>query len=88
MCAHLIDNGQAPACVTTCQGRARIFGDLNDPESEVSKLVKEHGLDKNRLLLEEDTDPQVYYIDPDNVLAKVYQQREKDNLDHYVDQIP
>jgi tetrathionate reductase subunit B len=88
MCSHLVDNGQAPACVTTCQGRARIFGDLNDPDSDVSKLVKEHNLDKNRLLLEEDTDPRVYYIDPDNVLATVYEQREEGKLEHYVDQIP
>lgn len=89
MCDHLIDNGQAPACVTTCQGRARIFGDLNDPDSEVSKLVNEHNLDQNRLLLDKETDPRVYYIDPDNVLATAYQQQsEKGNLDHYVDQIP
>jgi tetrathionate reductase subunit B len=89
MCAHLIDQGQMPACVTTCQGRARIFGDLNDPTSEVSKLVKEHNLDKNRLRLDKETDPQVFYIDPDNVMATVYQQQsEKGNLDHYMDQIP
>jgi tetrathionate reductase subunit B len=89
MCDHLIDQGQAPACVTTCQGRARIFGDLNDPTSEVSKLVKEHNLDKKRLLLDKETDPQVFYIDPDNVLETVYTpQSEEGNLDHYVDLIP
>ncbi len=88
MCKERIANGIDPACVNTCQGRARIFGDLNDPNSEVAKLVKEHDLAKNVLLPEEKTDPHVFYIDPDNMLKKIYQQRKKGKLDHYVDLIP
>lgn len=88
MCKERIANGIDPSCVNTCQGRARIFGDLNDPNSEVAKLVKEHDLAKNVLLPEEKTDPQVFYIDPDNMLKKIYQQRKKGKLDHYVDLIP
>jgi tetrathionate reductase subunit B len=88
MCKERVANGIDPACVNTCQGRARIFGDLNDPNSEVAKLVKEHDLAKNVLLPEEGTVPHVFYIDPDNVLKDVYAKREKGKLDHYVDLIP
>ncbi|MCH7880002.1 MAG: 4Fe-4S dicluster domain-containing protein [Proteobacteria bacterium] len=92
MCVHRIDNGVEPSCVNTCQGRARIFGDLNDPNSEVSKLVKEHNLttgtaSTNVLLPEEDTNPHVFYIDPDNLLKTLYTKRKKGKLDHFVDQI-
>jgi tetrathionate reductase subunit B len=88
MCAHRLDNGVEPSCVNTCQGRARIFGDLNDPNSEVAKLVKQHKLEKSVLLAEEETRPNVYYIDPDNMLGELYTKRKKGKLDHYVDQIP
>ena len=90
LCIHRLDNGLEPSCVNTCQGRARIFGDLNDPTSEVSRLIQEHDLanDDHVLLPEEGTQPNLYYIDPDNLLQQLYTRREKGKLDHYVDQIP
>ena len=89
LCVHRLDNGLEPACVNTCQGRARIFGDLNDPNSEVARLVREYKLDNDAhvLLAEKGTKPNVYYIDPEGLLKKLYTQREKGKLDHYVDQV-
>lgn len=43
MCAHLLDDpdypGKEPRCVEACPNQALIFGDLDDPNSEVSKKI-------------------------------------------------
>jgi len=42
MCAHRVDIGKQPACVDACSVKgkeAMLFGDLNDPDSEISKRV-------------------------------------------------
>lgn len=59
-CHHRVTQGLSPACVQTCIGRARIFGDLNDPASEVSHLVST--LPTQVLRPEQGTKPHVYYI--------------------------
>lgn len=62
-CAHRVDEGGTPACVEACRqegGGALVFGDLNDPDSEISRLV---AANKARGLREDlGTHPKVYYI--------------------------
>lgn len=59
-CVHRIKEGLLPSCVETCIGRARVFGDLNDPESEVARLVKENEV--YILGKEWGTGPNIFYI--------------------------
>ena len=58
-----VDEDATPACVIVCPTRARLFGDLNDPESEVSKLLKEHA--SYRLRDDLGTGARVYYLPAD-----------------------
>jgi Fe-S-cluster-containing dehydrogenase component len=71
-CYHRIDRGIAlgltpgvdtdttPACAVACPVGARVFGDLNDPESQVSMLLEKHVT--HRLREDLGTGPRVYYI--------------------------
>lgn len=59
-CNHRLAKGLAPACIEVCSARARHFGDLNDPTSEVSKLLEDR--EYMQLLPEKGTNPSVYYL--------------------------
>ena len=71
-CCHRIDEGlkkglrpgvdveATPACVVSCPVAARCFGDLEDPDSEISQLLRSR--DGFPLLKDMGTDPSVYYL--------------------------
>ena len=45
-----------------CPTHARVFGDLDDPDSELARLRSEKGSDVHILLEEKGTKPQVFYF--------------------------
>lgn len=59
-CKNLIDRGEEPACMQLCPGRARYWGDLDDPESAVSKAIA--GRETTFLQEEAGTQPSIYYL--------------------------
>ncbi len=55
-----VDPDATPACVVSCPGQARFFGDLNDPGSQVSQLISRRaGYQLEKHL---GTNPSVYYL--------------------------
>jgi Fe-S-cluster-containing dehydrogenase component len=58
-----VDNDATPACVVACPTGARVFGDLNDSESPISK-ARQEAIVTLRLREELSTEPRVYYIPP------------------------
>ncbi|MGQ9554980.1 MAG: 4Fe-4S dicluster domain-containing protein [Anaerolineae bacterium] len=59
-CVHRVEKGLKPACVVNCPAFALHFGDLDDPDSEVSRLLARRP--SFRLLEELGTQPSVYYV--------------------------
>jgi molybdopterin-containing oxidoreductase family iron-sulfur binding subunit len=59
-CRDRVRTGKPPACVANCPTIARTFGDLDDPLSEISVLIKERG--GFTLHPELGTGPAVYYL--------------------------
>jgi len=63
-CLQRLEVGLEPACVATCVGKSRLFGDLNDPASEVSLALRNAqsvtNLDYEKG--ETDADPNIYFL--------------------------
>jgi len=57
-CVQRVEKYKVPACVDTCIGNARYFGDLDNPDSEVSQLIKERG----GIQFSEKLNPSVFYL--------------------------
>jgi Fe-S-cluster-containing dehydrogenase component len=61
-CRERLGEGKDPACVENCPAKARIFGDLDEPTSIVSQLIKDRS--GQTLHPEAGTNPNVYYLAP------------------------
>jgi len=60
-CVHRLEKGEIPRCVQACPSECLVFGDMDDPESDVSKLLKSS---KAEVFHPEwKAKPRVYYID-------------------------
>jgi len=62
LCASARECGDTPACVRNCSGGALHYGDINNPESEVSKLLAQTDPEKIYTLRDFGNSPSVRYI--------------------------
>ena len=71
-CVHRVQAGLLPACVETCVGGARIFGDANDQDSQLRRKLNQYQGQIRVLQPRMQTAPNVYYIGLDaRFLGKV-----------------
>jgi Fe-S-cluster-containing dehydrogenase component len=59
-CEQRLSEGLMPACVVACKEKAMIFGDLEDPESDIRKLLQERFSIRRKPAL--GTQPEIYYL--------------------------
>jgi Fe-S-cluster-containing dehydrogenase component/formate-dependent nitrite reductase membrane component NrfD len=67
-CAHRIDNDLEPACVVVCPTHSIWVGDLDDPESGISKLVNSKPVSVRAP--EQNTGPNVFYLGADRAVLE------------------
>lgn len=63
-CFERIKDNKLPACVIACPAKARVFGDLDDPNSEVSELIQKH--ETKNFPFQQNTNPGIRYIKQKN----------------------
>jgi Fe-S-cluster-containing dehydrogenase component/formate-dependent nitrite reductase membrane component NrfD len=63
-CAHRLEVGLEPACVIVCPERAIIAGDLDDPRTEIARLVAREQVEVRKP--EQGTRPKVFYVGADS----------------------
>ena len=59
-CAHRLKEGKQPACVSVCPTRCMYFGDLDDANSEVNRLLRARA--HKSLLNEAGTRPRIFFL--------------------------
>ncbi len=59
-CRDRLEKGLKPACVSVCPTKCMYFGDLDEGNSEVSRILKKRKW--KRLIPEAGTDPELYFL--------------------------
>lgn len=62
LCGQLTSAGKLPACVKSCAAGARFYGDLDDPNSDVSKELAKYPADAVHTLEDQGNGPCMHYI--------------------------
>jgi Fe-S-cluster-containing dehydrogenase component len=64
LCAGRLAQEELPACVVSCEGNCRYFGDISDPNSEISEYLAKHQGRAFTIHPEFATKPSVIYLKP------------------------
>ncbi|NCO56153.1 MAG: tetrathionate reductase, partial [Bacteroidetes bacterium] len=59
-CYHRLKDGLLPACVSVCPTKCMYFGDVENPESSISQVLKNRKW--KQLIPEAGTEPKLYFL--------------------------